>query len=122
MQAADYAAWRDFRLLQHLATDRRAFAVARRLGIPGRGQPLQSGNDRMRMDSKTHGPSPPPPQAIVAGDEPSEEYHARFESRYEKGGRGKGGGKGGGRFFVRYAGKGGSHAQTPSHTYPSNGR
>ena len=40
-QAADYAARRDFRLLQLLSTDRRAFAAARRLGVPGFGLPVK---------------------------------------------------------------------------------
>ena len=50
-QAADYAARRDFRLLQHLSTDRRAFAVARRLGVPG----LGLNGQRRDRQVNTHG-------------------------------------------------------------------
>ena len=38
-EAAEFAALRDFRLLQLLASDRRAFAVARQLGVFGASPP-----------------------------------------------------------------------------------
>ena len=70
-EAAEYAAQRDFRLCQLLATDRRAFAVARQLGLGpqvargpqsqalGASPPPASSGGRQRGVAPTRAPSKP---------------------------------------------------------------